>query len=296
MPTTAYPGASPTTSGTTLTVDQLVRSPRLVERQIRNMSLQKFMVDLIFAPGGDVSGGAVQYQKAAANDLYAARDVQRIAPGAEHPMISFTEPGSNTAEVEKYGGKFFVTEEAITRNTLGWVNKNMQQLANTMRRKTQQRALRELDAAITLHARATAGVSWTTATTTASGTLTPAAAPASDFAAVQTQAEIDELGYEYDLMIANPLQWEALVTMYGPGNIDEVLRGFGITNRWITNQQTAGRVKFVAQRQVGEIAYERNFITTTKESFDPEGVWVKSNVKPVMYVTDPFAILELTGV
>lgn len=294
--TLTFPGQSPTVSGNIATVDMLVNNPRLVTRTIADLTLQKFMVDLIFAPAGGVQGGAMLYQQATENDLYADDDVQEMAAGTEHPEIRFGDGEILTAQVQKFGGKFKVTEEARTRNQIGQVNRAMVRLANTIRRKTQQRALAELDAAISAHSRTTAGISWADAGGLIMGTdYANNALPGADLAAASREASENELGYEYNMLIVNPQEWEALLVAYGPDKLPDVLRGYGIETWWVTNQQTAGTAKLLAKGQVGELGFEKPLTTKTWWDEDLEVDFVKSNVRPIVYVTDPFAILELTG-
>jgi hypothetical protein len=58
------------------------RTRRRVTQAIARLALQRFYVDRIFAPPVTITGGAVIYDQATANDLYATRDVQRVEPGA----------------------------------------------------------------------------------------------------------------------------------------------------------------------------------------------------------------------
>lgn len=291
-----YPVASPTvSSGTKVTVDILLRNPRVVERKIANMVLQKFFVDKIFAPAGEITGGAVLYEQATDNELYASRDVQRIEPGDEYPKITFDRGNMFTAQVEKFGGEFDVPDEVRKRNRLGYVNRRLMILSNTVKRKTQYRAMAELDAAIAAHSRQSAGISWLDATTTTNDAITPSAMPTADLAAVLRANEVKELGYDYNMMIINPAEWANLLTTFGPANLPEVLRGFGITDWWVTNRQTAGTAKFLAQGMVGELGYEQPLESKVYREEKRDTDIVKASVLPVVYVTDPNAILELTG-
>jgi hypothetical protein len=83
-----YPLGGPTVSGTTWTVDFLLNDPKRVTRAIANLALQRFMVDRIFSPAGDITGGAVIYDQATSNDLYLTRDVERVEPGKDFPIVT----------------------------------------------------------------------------------------------------------------------------------------------------------------------------------------------------------------
>jgi hypothetical protein len=302
------PLGGPSISGTSITVDLLLNNPKRVQRDLANLVLQNFMVDQIFSPAGDVTGGAVIYDVATTNELYGTRDVQRVEPGQEGPIVTFDRQAPLTAQVEKFGGKFKVTDEARLRNQVGRVVRAQVRLANTIRRKTQQRALTELSAAVSTYSRTGAGQSWADAAGLTLSTSNKAALPGADFADVQRLNEVQELGYEYDTVILNPQEWSNLQTVFdGPGGVRAALQSYGITKIWITNRQTAGTAKFLASGMVGELGYEAHGGAAVQQLSDGIGIeqwrdkdgrqqdWYQASVKPVVYVTDPYAIYEKTG-
>jgi hypothetical protein len=289
-----YPYGPPTVSGTTYTVDFLTKNPGRVTRLIANLALQRFFVDRIFSPAGSIEGGAVIYEQATSNELYATRDVERVEPGAEFPIVTFDRGAPLTAQ----GGKFDVTDEAIRRNQVGRVNRAIMQLANTITRKTQQRAISELDAAIVSASRTATGTSWADDAATADGSKIATISVMADLTAVVKANQVAELGYDYDFAIMNPQEWRNARLSLG-GNAADLRALFadsGITGVWVTNRQTAGTVKWLAQRMVGELGYEVPLGTETWRDKDgKQTTWFQSSVLPIMYVTDPYAILETTG-
>jgi hypothetical protein len=242
--------------------------------------------------------GAVVYEQATENDLYPERDVERVEPGDEFPVITFASGEARTAQVEKFGGKFPVTDEARRRNQGGRVIRAIGQIANTIQRKTQARALAELDAAIVEHGRTAAGQSWSDFAGVAEGAQVVTQGPVADLTAVELANEQLELGYSYDLGIFNPSDWRNFRLACGGTNAQAraVLADSGITNVWITNRQTAGKVKWLSQGNVGEMGYEVPLSTETWRDKDgKQQDWFQSYVLPIVYVTDPFAILETSG-
>src|SRR4051794_5961139 len=183
MPT--YPDAvtnpltGPIVSGTTVTVDFLLNNPTRVTRTVADLTMANFYLNRIFAAGGTVDGGAVLYDQAVAADPYPERDVERIEPGTEAPIITGVRPGVLTAQVEKFGGKFPVTDEARRRNRIGRVNNHMRRLANVIVRKMHQRGLAELAAAVSANARTMASsTTWASAMALTATTGSPGARPA----------------------------------------------------------------------------------------------------------------------
>jgi hypothetical protein len=94
----------------------MLNQPTRVTRAVNDISLQNFWADRLFSIPGGVSGGTVLYDVLTSNDLYPTRDVQNVEPGGEFPILTMDRPTPQVAQVEKFGGKFFVTDEARDRN------------------------------------------------------------------------------------------------------------------------------------------------------------------------------------
>jgi len=291
----AYPLGPPTYSGNTITVDTMLQEPTRVTRRIADLTLQRFIVSMIFATGGGVSGGAVVYDQALLNELYLERDVERVAPGDEFPIVTSVRQAPKVAPVEKWGGKFFVTDEARDRNDATSFNNQVTQLANTIVRKMNARAIETLDAALTAlgGAGTFVGNNWATALTTGTNPTPNADLPHADFAAAQLLGDVDELGVVYDLWLVNPAQMAQLRIIYG-SDLPALLADNGIAME-ASNRVPAGTAYVVARGQVGEIRVEKPLGTETWREEKTERNWVQSSVRPVMYVTNPYSVRRVTG-
>jgi hypothetical protein len=291
----AYPLGPPTYSGNTLTVDTALNEPTRVTRRIADLTLQRFIVSQIFATGGPVSGGAVVYDQALLNELYLERDVERVMPGDEFPIVTSVRQAPKVAEVEKWGGKFFVTDEARDRNDVTSFNNQVTQLANTIVRKVNTRAVETLEAAIAAlgGAGTFVGNNWNAVVTTGTSATSAAGWPAADFAKAQMLADVDELGVTYDLWLVNPAQKAQLAIIYGSALAD-VLAANGIVME-ASNRIAAGTAYVVERGQVGEIRVEKALGTESWREQSTERTWVQSSVRPVMYVTNPYSIRKVTG-
>lgn len=303
MPTYAdpiqFPLGPPTVSGTTYTVDFLLNNPTRVTRIVNDLTVSSFFANRIFTIGGDVQGGAVLYDQATTLDTYTNRDVERIEPGAEAPIVGGVRTAPLVAQVEKYGGKFPMTAEARRRNDVGRMTNQMRRLANTITRKINQRALAEVAANISTYSRTASGVSWSDALALVMTTKAANNIPAFDFASVQSANEANQMGYSYDTLIIHPTDKLSLVALYGE-TLDAVLRNFGITDVISTPQKTTASAYFLAAGLVGEMRLEEPMRTTTADETTSaptmvEQTWVQTLVNPVVYVTDPYAIIEVTG-
>lgn len=292
----SFPLGAPTVTGGNITVDTALQQPLRVTRRIADLTLQRFIVTRIFATGGAVTGGAVVYDQAVLNELYLDRDVERVAPGDEFPLVGGSRQVPKVAEVEKYGGKFFITDEARDRNDVGSFNNQVTQLANTIVRKVNTRAIVELEAGIAaLGGAATfVGHNWGTIVTGGSSQSNATSWPAADFANAQYLADVDELGVVYDLWIVNPMQKLQLTVTYG-SDLGDVLASLGIREVYASNRVANGTAYAVASGQVGELRMEQPLATETWREPKTQRNFVQSSVRPVMYVTNPFSIKKVTG-
>jgi hypothetical protein len=292
------PLTGPTISGTTVTVDFLLQNPTRVTRLVANMVMANFFLDRIFSTGGDVQGGAVLYDQVNYLNIYTDRDIERVEPGDEFPILTGLRIAPLVAQVEKFGGKFPVTDEARRRNMMSSVNNQMMRVANTMVRKMNQRGLAEIAAAIAANSRTASSISWSASTTASFTTSTPATRPGATFAAAQKETELNEFGYHYDTAIVHPNEAQSLRMTYSD-QLDSVLGDYGLTGMIVTPRKASGSVYLLAGGQVGEMRLEEPMRTVTEREGAPllrEQTWIQSAVNPVMFVTDPYAIIEETGI
>lgn len=290
----SHPLGPPTISGTLMTVDIMLQQPTRITRMIMDLTLQRFIADRVFSSPGGVTGGAVVYDQATMNELYAARDIQRIAPGTEFPLLTGVQLTPKVASVEKWGGKVFITDEARDRNNTALFMRLMRQVGNTIVRKINARAIAELNAAIAAFSQTFVGNNWQTVITAGTSASTASLYPLKDFARADQIAEIDELGVTYDLVLLNPQEMAQLITIYGATNLDEFL-GFIQKDIYVSNRVPAGTAYFVQQGAVGEMRIEKPLGTETWREQETERTWSQTGVRPVMYVTNPFSVLQATG-
>jgi hypothetical protein len=292
-----HPLGPPTITGNTITVDTMLNQPTRITRMIMDLSLQRFIADRVFTSAGGVTGGAVVYDRVQANELYTARDVEEVAPGQEFPEITDERLAPAVATVRKWGGKVYVTDEAKDRNNSVAFTNRMRRLTNTIIRKLNATAIALLEASITASGRTITGRNWATATDTGpdAGQTTRQNMPLRDFALAQRQGETDELGIDMNLWIVNPQEYANLtIALGGVGNLRSMLADLG-WSVYVSNRVTAGTAYVVASGQVGQMRIEKPLSTETWREGGRQRTAVQSDVRPVQFVDNDFAVVKFVG-
>ncbi|QFG08863.1 hypothetical protein PBI_MALAGASYROSE_13 [Mycobacterium phage MalagasyRose] len=294
-----YPLAAPTVNGNEITVDRMLDEPTRINRYLADESLLGYFAHRIFPTVGSVSGGAVLYTQLLANDIFPdpdRPDVQNIEPGGEYPVVAFTRPEPRTKQVEKFGGKFEVTDEAKRRNDSTQLRQGTQKLAATINRQIHTRALAELNAEFTAlgaNAQTVTSVGWGSVVTSGTSQASAQEWPAADFAKVQLVADQAELGVHFNVWIVNPVDATNFRLIYGK-NWREVLQENN-TEFVVTNRQPPGSAWVIEDGRVGETRLEEPLNTISYREEGNDKTWVKSSVLPVNYVTNPYSVLKITG-
>lgn len=292
----AHPLAAPTISGDLITIDTMLQQPTRITAFLMDLTLQRFIIDRIFTSEGGVSGGAVVYDQAIENELYLDRDVERVAPGAEFPIVSSQRRAPKIAEVEKYGGKYFFTDEARDRNDQAAFRNENVKLANTVVRKLNSQAVAVLEAAIAGNGGNSTfvGNDWSAAIPNGSNPTAPALTPGADLAKANLLADQRELGIQYNILLLNPVNLNEMRLFYG-SSLSKMLEDNGFDEAYASNRVTVGTAYAVAEGQLGEMRLEQPLATETWREQGTQRTWVQSSVRPVMFVTNPFAVMKITG-
>lgn len=292
----AHPLAPPVISGNTITVDTMLQEPTRITAYLQDITLQRFILDRLFSSDGGVTGGAVVYDLMTENELFLDRDVEPVAPGAEFPIVTSTRRAPRVAQVEKYGGKYFVTDEARDRNDLAAFRNENVKLGNTIVRKLNARAVETMDAAITANGGLSefVGNDWSAAIPNGSSPSIPSATPGADLAKAQLLADQRELGVVYNTVLVNPVQLNELRLFYR-GDLTQLLSDNGYDEVYASNRVAVGTAYFVARGQLGEMRLEQPLATESWRVADSQRTWVQSSVRPLFFVNNPFAVVRVTG-
>lgn len=289
-----YPLGTPSVAGNALTVDLMLKEPTRINAYLSDLALKHYFAERIFTNGGTVQGGALVYTQLTSNDLFPTRAAQKVAPGAEFPEVTFDRPEPKTAQVEKLGGKYRVTDEARDRNDLSVIQNESVKLGNDITRQLHARALAELEASITAIGSdlQITGTSWADATALTLSTENKAALPAADLAEIRKRAELKEIGTNYNLLVLHPNEFANLSIIYGDAEAWLRSQGFGVA---VSNVVTAGTAYAVQEGMVGQVRYEQPLRTVTYRDESTESTWVQASIRSVFAVTNPYNALKITG-
>jgi hypothetical protein len=292
----AHPLAAPVVTGDTITIDTMLQQPTRITNFLQDLTLQRFILDRLFTSEGGVTGGAVVYDLVTENELYLDRDVEPVSPGGEFPIVTSTRRAPKVAQVEKFGGKYYFTDEARDRNDQSAFRNENIKLANTIVRKLNARAIEVVTAAIAGNGGLSefTGNDWSEAIPNGSDPTAPALTPGADLGKSQLIADQRELGIQYNVVLMNPVQLNEMRLFYG-ASLQQMLIDNGFDEAYASNRVPAGTVYYVAEGQLGEMRLEQALATETWRENGTERTWVQSSVRPVMFVNNPFAVIRSTG-
>jgi len=187
--TITYPGGAPVASGRLLTVDSLLKNPTFLAKRIVPDN-RVFLSELLFRQG-TTDSGAVVYNVARTEDAYPTKgDVQYVEPGAEFPMIDFSEGENRVATAQKTGGGYIVTDEARERNNTDVIAKGNLRVRNALLRQDAARCLTAFRGAVQQ--------------TSSTATWTTAKAMRTDVREAVAQIRRTQLGYNPDTVLISP--------------------------------------------------------------------------------------------
>jgi hypothetical protein len=283
----------PELTGRRLTVDVALKEPSRIRDQIAKLADDQILLPKVFRPfGAQIQGGGLLYSVIAASDFFTS-DVEKRTPGAEYRVVEGVEPEPKLAVVEDWGGKFKVEDERRTRNDISYIDQQTTQLANTIARKLDTRAVAALEAADI----ATVAVSnpWDNLTFVGpDANLTPGPdRPTSHFAQAQELADLEELGVVHDTLLVHPSQARALREAYAE-NLGAMLESAGL--KMFSNPRIPAGTAYVAQGgTVGTVGFEQILTVDVYDDRSTRSKWVQAYAVPAFAVDRPYAAKKITG-
>lgn len=292
----AYPLGAPVINDNKISVDLALKTPGRITKRVSDLTLQKFIAPELFSSSGaSTTAGAIIYDVIRINELYTKNDVEQRGPSDEYTTVQGERTQPEVAKSEDWGAKFWMSDEAIRRNDHAQMDRLTTQLANTLVRKINQRTVAVLEAVIAGlgGARVVPGHDWGNVTLTGNTPTPNNERPFADIIGAQLAADVEELGYVYNVWVLNPVQYADLRIAYGP-ELDAVLRD-GDISTFVSNRVTPGTAYAAVRGGVGFLDYEQMLSTETWRTPENKKNWVQTSVLPIMGVTDPYAVKKVTG-
>lgn len=117
--------------GPTYTVQAYLKNPRVIARQLTNLTYNRFIADKMCLVGSpeSVAGGSARYQRS--EDIFLSRDAETTAIGTEFPRAGWSEDVL-TAVVEQHGLEVPINGLAIRRNQIDQMQRALRKLANSV--------------------------------------------------------------------------------------------------------------------------------------------------------------------
>lgn len=300
-----YPPAGPTLS-TDLTAAQvhyLLKSPGLIARRVRDLSLYRFIADFLLTGRYVAVGGAILYPNG--ESLFANDDPEAVGPLGEYPLTTVDAGTLALAKTVKWGRDVEISDESISRMLVDPLNRALTKLVNTNVRYVDSIALGVIASKIT--ATRAAGAAWTTGNQIIADVL-----------ATKAQTEELEDGFDLDTVVLRPMQYAKVMAALIAQNLLPRESGAVITTgdfpnvlgmTWTTSTHSPVTDPLLLDRtQLGGMADENIQSPGYSRGADGVGVEVKSIRKEevdgyrvrarrvtVPVVVEPNAGIRITG-
>lgn len=290
-----YTPQAPSSEGTLITTDQLLKDPKRLARVIAPNE-EIFLSTFLFTRDTTESG-AVVFNRAKKNGAYPDRgDVQEIAPMADFPLIDVAEGEQDTAVATKHGFGFRVSKESEKRKKDSEVNKNILVGRNALVRQDANRLYKAfIDAGVPEQ---NAVGAWNSGTTD----------PRRDIRTAQAAIKNEKLGYNPVTVLINPtaaLELElsdyftsamprenaALNPFLSPG-LGNFMRVEWVENEFVPEDEVLVLQKFVTGTNV--IEWETEVDDPIQEAGQKKLYQVSRSSVPI--VTDPLSVRRIRGV
>ncbi|OZC76369.1 hypothetical protein CH282_26185 [Rhodococcus sp. 06-418-1B] len=283
----------PELNGRRLTVDVALKFPSVIRDRVAALADDQLLLPRFFSPyGARIEGGGLLYASARVADLYVAGDVEKRSPGSEYKVVEGVDPEVKLAPVEDYGGKFKLTDEEIVRNTVSKLDQYTTQLANTITKKLNARAVAEIEANLAPE-NVLVGHPWATVALDGASPTAATERPTADLAEAQAAADRQEMGVTHDLLILGPDLAATLRTLYG-ADLKDVLESFGL--KLFVSPRVADGVAYVlAEGQAGSVGFEKPLTIDVWDDRSVRSQWVQGYAVPAIAVERPYSVKKLVG-
>lgn len=284
------------TDGPRITVNALVRDPRVIPMRMLNMIDQKFIAEKVLRQAGDAPGGTVRYFES--SPLYANKNPENIAEFGDIPFAQADFGKLRSAHTIKKGLGVRVSEEMRRRNNIDMLNKQIDQVRNSTVQLWDATFMGALDAAVTQEV--TASGAWSAGTADVRRDIANA---------IQTITDTRR-GYTPNTLLISPTTWTDFVTSDDvaktyQGNVADQnpLLNLRMPQPWLgldifVSYSVGDDEAFVMERNtVGGYVDERGLqATPLREEPRNESYWSALLRQSAVFIDEPMAACRITGV
>lgn len=292
-----FPGMSPKVTNDGITVDLMLKEPTRIARYIADVAALGMFTDRIFASSG-AEGGAILYDVVTSNGALADDHTGIIPPGGSYPIIDASDGEPKVAKTDKVGGKFAVTDEAAKRNDMAGMQRRAKKVANTVMYDLDAMGMSAIKQALETYDSDIIKVEssgWVGINTTAKNAQTAAKSIRADFNKALVEGQKSQMGYVYNLLALHPDDYLQFTNSF----VDDRAQADFLGSKKIEVISTPLAVKgegwLMAEKQVGTIGVEEGITTITYREEDKDQTWTKTRAMLTYVVTDPLAVIKLTG-
>jgi hypothetical protein len=204
-----YPPVAATLSPdlTAAQVHYLLKSPALLARRIRDLSLYKYIADYLLPAKYVAMGGAILYPSG--EPVFANDDPEAVGILGEYPLTTLDAGTLALAKTVKWGRDVEVSDESISRMLTDPLNRALSRLVNSNVKYVDSVALGVIASKIT-NTKA-AGAAWTGANAGIQAIT--------DVLATKAQVEELEDGFTLDTVVLKPTQWAKVMSALIAANV-----------------------------------------------------------------------------
>lgn len=296
---TVFPLSAPSISDGAITVDLMLKEPTRIDNYISQL-VEKNLLSTLFYNSVSAEGGALMFDQMTENVAHADNEPGVVSPGGEFPILWTSDAEPKLVTVQKTGGKFPVTDEAIRRNDQAGLQRKIRQVANTMVRDLDRRGMAAMHSAMeqipdTL---AVESGNWQSELTTTKANTTAQSGSGvvtADLARATNLVENTDLGYVLDTIVLHPDDALNLKLLLGSNEWTQVLGGQGLTPH-VTTAAMKGSPILLAAHQIGSMGVETPISTEAWRDPETQKMWSQTWASVAFGITDPFAMVVLDGV
>lgn len=123
-----YPLPAAPATGDAALAHRILKSPPTVARRVQDLSLRRYIADLLLAERLQAVGGALMYESG--EEVGTGEAPRAVAPGASYPLVTVADGPANIAKTTKWGQDMPITDESIARRKMSPVNRAFTRLVN----------------------------------------------------------------------------------------------------------------------------------------------------------------------